>query len=169
MGPIWKKNWVEEVGEKKMVAGLISSPVKINVVDYLGSQWGGPQGSLKSSPWGSLESGGQSSQPSHPHATTILLPVSSQDKIKGAGCTVSVASEELGFLKYFSTNINIYLYLLITLCSQLFCRSPLSNTGDKFSNLLYIKGTGCFLKVPYKFQTHYAMSRFTINILSISS
>lgn len=57
-GQYEKKDWVEEVGEKKMVAGLISSPVKINVVDYLGSQWGGPQGSLKSSPWGSLESGG---------------------------------------------------------------------------------------------------------------
>ena len=104
-----------------------------------------------------------------PHPTTMLVPVSDQDKIKGAAhirFQEPLESEELGFLTYFSTDI--YIHLLITFCSQ-FCRCSLSNRGGKFSNPLYVKGTGCFLKVPCKFQTHYAMSRFIVNILSISS
>ena len=87
-----------------------------------------------------------------PHTTTMLVPVSTRDKIKGAACIRfqwPLESEELGFLMYFSTAI--YLHLLITLCSQ-FCRCFLSNRGDKFSNPLYVKGTGCFLQVPCKFQ-----------------
>ena len=38
------------------------------------------------------------------------------------------------------------------------------NRGDKFSNLLYVKDTGYFLKFPHKFQTHYATSSFIINL-----
>ena len=72
---------------------------------------------------------------------------------RGGSYTVSVASRirgiELGFLTYFSTDI--YLHLLITLGSQFF-RCFLSNRGDKFSDPLYVKGRGCFLKVQCKFQ-----------------
>ena len=100
------------------------------------------------------------------HTTTMLVPVSDRDKIKEAACIrfqQPLESKELGFLTYFSTDI--YLHLLITLCSQ-FCRCSLSNRGDKFSNPLYVKGTGCFLKVPCKFQicevqVHY---QYIINI-----
>ena len=44
-----------------------------------------------------------------------------------------------------------------------FCRCPLSNRGDRFANLRNVKGTGLFLKP----QTHYAISRFIINIINI--
>ena len=98
-----------------------------------------------------------------PHTTTMLVPVSDRDKIKEASHTVSVASRIRGtcFLKVF-----LYRFLSPCMCSQ-FCRCPLSSRGDTFSNLLYVKGTGCFFQVPYKFQTRYAISRFTINISSI--
>ena len=79
--------------------------------------------------------------------------------------TISVASRIRG--TWFLTNLStdIYLYLLITLCSQ-FCRCLLSNRGDNFFNPLYVKGAGCFLKVPCKFQicnvqVHY---QYMINI-----
>ena len=101
-----------------------------------------------------------------PRTTTILVPVSDRDKNKRSGFIrfqKPLESEELGFLTYFSTDI--YLHLLITLCSQ-FCRCSLSNRGDKFSNPLYVKGTGFLSKAPCKFQicsvqVHY---QYIINI-----
>ena len=100
--------------------------------------------------------------PQNNNACASLRP--GQNKKSGSAVSVASRIRRSWFLKVFSTNI--YLHLLTTLCSQ-FCRCPLSNRGDKFSNLLSVKGTGCFSKVPYNLQTHHAMSWFLINILSI--
>ena len=92
----------------------------------------------------------------------MLVPVSDRYKIKGAAHTVSVAVRIRGtcFLKVLF--YLYYLHLLITLCTQ-FCRCPLSNRGDKLSSFTLRE------QVPYKFQTHYAMSRFIINIIIINT